>query len=74
MVKIEATINPVTNEVVINRDKVGHFIDPLDELNDWLEVTVMVAKRAQKYQEITPREMVNYCGNYLKGRLERSVV
>ena len=69
MIEIKAKIDPMANTVTIVRDKQYPFIDPLQELNDWLDATSQIAQRAMKYQEMNKRDMVNYCGNYLKGKI-----
>ena len=43
--------------------------DPVELLNETLDYVATVAERARQYQEMNKRDMVNYCGNYLKGKI-----
>ena len=65
MIEIKATIDPITDKISIQRGAT----DPMEELDNYLAVVSVVAKRAMKYQEMNKRDMVNYCGNYLKGKI-----
>lgn len=66
MFEIKAQIDPTKKTISIVRNP---HTNPLQELNDWLDATSMVAKRAREYQEMTKRDILNYCGTYLERKL-----
>ena len=62
-------INTGNVDKIINKLHKHSGQDPVELLNETLDYVAIVAERARQYQEMSSKDMVNYCGNYLKGKI-----
>lgn len=66
-------IRKAVNALRREKEEVGfvypNICTPDVYLDYTLDYVAKVAQRAMKFQEMNKRDMVNYCGNYLKGKI-----